>query len=39
MTKPGNVPSSKVVGEDGKLLRVYKSTYDPKGNLVHIKEK
>lgn len=44
MTKPGNVPGSKavyhkVVGEDGKLLRVYKSTYDPKGNLVHVKEK
>lgn len=44
MTKPGNVPGSKavyhkVVDENGKLIRDYKSTYDPKGNLIHIKEK
>ena len=29
----------KIVDSTGKTLRVYKETYDPSGNLVHVKEK
>ena len=44
MENPGKVPGSKavyykIVDRDGHTLRVYKETYDPQGNLVHIKEK
>jgi hypothetical protein len=44
MTKPGNVPGSKaiyykVIDNNGNTTRVYKETYDPAGNLVHVKEK
>lgn len=42
--KPGNVPGSyaiyyKEVDESGKTIKVYKDTYDNKGNLVHRKIK
>ena len=42
--KPGNVPGSyaiyyKEVDSNGKTIRVYKDTYDNKGNLVHRKNK
>ncbi|SMC88220.1 hypothetical protein, partial [Papillibacter cinnamivorans] len=44
MTKPGNVPGSKasyykVIDYNGNTIRVYKETYDPAGNLVHVKDK
>ncbi len=44
MENPGKVPGSKavyykIVDSDGHTVRVYKETYDPNGNLVHIKEK
>ena len=44
MTNPGKVPGSKAVyykimDSNGKTIRVYKETYDPSGNLVHVKEK
>lgn len=44
MENPGRVPGSraiyyKVMSEDGETLRVYKETYDPSGELVHVKEK
>ena len=44
MENPGRVPGSKAIyykeiDANGKTLRVYKETYDPQGNLVHIKEK
>ena len=44
MENPGRVPGSKaiyykIVDSTGKTLRVYKETYDPSGNLVHVKEK
>lgn len=44
MTKPGNVPGSKAIyykeiGADGRTIKVYKDTFDPKGNLVHTKDK
>ncbi len=44
MRKPGNVPGSyaiyyKIVDSNGKTIKAYKETYDPKGNLVHVKEK
>ena len=42
--KPGNVPGSyaiyyKEVDASGKTIKVYKDTYDNKGNLVHRKNK
>ncbi|MBR6692655.1 MAG: hypothetical protein IKL61_01750 [Clostridia bacterium] len=42
--KPGNVPGSyaiyyKEVDSNGKTVRVYKDTYDNKGNLIHRKNK
>ena len=44
MENPGRVPGSKavyykIVDQDGHTVRVYKETYDPNGNLVHVKEK
>jgi hypothetical protein len=44
MENPGRVPGSKaiyykMVDANGHTVRVYKETYDPDGNLVHIKEK
>lgn len=44
MENPGKVPGSKavyykVVDPEGHTVRVYKETYDPNGNLVHVKEK
>ena len=41
---PGQVPGSKAIyykelNPNGETIRMYKETYDPKGNLVHIKEK
>lgn len=44
MENPGRVPGSKavyykIIDSDGKTIRVYKETFDPKGNLVHRKEK
>ena len=44
MTKPGNVPGSeavyiKEISPNGNTIRVFKETYDPLGNLVHIKNK
>ena len=44
MENPGRVPGSraiyyKVLDAAGHVLRVYKETYDPQGNLVHTKEK
>ncbi len=41
---PGKVPGSKAVyykevNPQGTTVRVYKETYDPKGNLVHTREK
>lgn len=42
--KPGNVPGSyaiyyKEVDANGKTIKVYKDTYDNKGNFVHRKNK
>ena len=44
MENPGKVPGSKavynkVVDSNGKTIKVYKDTFDPKGNLVHRKDK
>jgi len=44
MTKPGNVPGSsavytKLMDSNGNTIVVYKTTYDPQGNIVHTKEK
>lgn len=44
MEKPGNVPGSKaiyykVIDSLGRTIKVYKETYGPDGNLIHIKEK
>ena len=44
MENPGRVPGSKaiyykIIDSNGKTIRVYKETFDPKGNLVHRKEK
>lgn len=44
MENPGRVPGSKaiyykIVDSEGRTVRVYKETYDPNGNLVHVKEK
>ena len=44
MTKPGNVPGSKAIyfkeiSPEGVTLRVFKVTFDPKGNIVHTKQK
>lgn len=44
MENPGKVPGSKavyykIVDPEGHTIRVYKETYDPNGNLVHVKEK
>ncbi len=44
MTKPGNVPGSKAIyykeiDKSGNTVRVFKETYDPSGNLVHLKKK
>ena len=44
MENPGKVPGSKavyykIVDPEGHTVRVYKETYDPNGNLVHVKEK
>lgn len=44
MENPGRVPGSKaiyykIIDPEGKTIRVYKETYDPDGNLVHVKEK
>jgi len=44
ITKPGNVPGSKaiyykIIDYAGSTVRVYKETYDPAGNLVHVKDK
>jgi hypothetical protein len=43
-TSPGKVPGSKAVYEkqidaSGKTLQYTKTTYDPKGNIVHVKDK
>ncbi|WP_418180295.1 filamentous hemagglutinin N-terminal domain-containing protein [Aliarcobacter lanthieri] len=43
-TSEGKVPGSKAVykktiGKDGKTVGYEKTTYDPKGNIVHIKDK
>ena len=43
-TSPGKVPGSKSVYEktinlDGKTIDYTKSTYDPAGKLIHIKDK
>ena len=44
MSKPGNVPESyavytKLMDSNGNTIVVYKTTYDPQGNIVHTKEK
>jgi len=44
MTKPGNIPGSKAIyykeiDPSGNTLRAFKETFDPSGNLVHIKDK
>lgn len=44
MENPGKVPGSKavyykIVTSEGQTVRVYKETYDPDGNLIHVKEK
>ena len=44
MENPEKVPGSKavyykIVDPEGHTIRVYKETYDPNGNLVHVKEK
>ena len=41
---PGKVPGSKAiyekhVGADGQTLHVVKTTIDPNGNVVHVKDK
>lgn len=43
-TSPGRVPGSKAVYEKqidtaGKTIQSTKTTYDPKGNIVHVKDK
>ena len=42
MENPGRVPGSKaiyykIIDSEGRTVRVYKETYDPNGNLVHVK--
>ena len=44
MENPGKAPGSKavyykIVDPEWHTFRVYKDTYDPNGNLVHVKEK
>ena len=44
MEKPGIVPGSKaiyykIIDELGNLIKIFKDTFDPKGNLIHRKEK
>jgi hypothetical protein len=44
MSKPGKVPGSKAIyykeiDGNGKTIKVFKETYDPSGNLIHIKDK
>jgi len=44
MENPGKVPGSKavyykIIDDNGKTLRVYKDTFDPKGRLIHRKDK
>ncbi|MGL4483981.1 MAG: hypothetical protein ACRCUS_03445 [Anaerovoracaceae bacterium] len=44
MSKPGDVPGSKavyikIIDSKGITVKTYKETYDPKGKLVHSKEK
>lgn len=44
MENPGRVSGSKaiyykIIDSEGKTIRVYKETYAPDGNLVHVKEK
>ena len=44
MEKPGIVPDSKaiyykIIDELGNLIKIFKDTFDPKGNLIHRKEK
>lgn len=44
MENPGRVPGSKavytkIIDSSGKTIKVYKDTFDPKGNLVHRKDK
>jgi len=43
-TSPGKVPGSKAVYEkhidfNGKTIQYTKTTYEPKGNIVHVKDK
>ena len=43
-TSPGKVPGSKAVYEkqidvNGKTVQATKTTYDPQGNIVHVKDK
>ncbi|MFJ5536655.1 hypothetical protein [Vreelandella titanicae] len=43
-TSPGNVPGSKAVYEkqidvNGNTIQATKTTYDPQGNIVHVKDK
>ena len=43
MENPGRVPGSKavytkIIDSSGKTIKVYKDTFDPKGNLVHRKD-
>ncbi|QEI14100.1 hypothetical protein FY115_05935 [Cellvibrio japonicus] len=43
-TSPGRVPGSKAVYEkqidvNGQTIRATKTTYDPQGNIVHVKDK
>ncbi|WP_204723351.1 hypothetical protein [Fastidiosibacter lacustris] len=43
-TSPGKVPGSKAVYEkqidvNGQTIQVTKTTYDPQGNIVHVKDK
>lgn len=43
-TSPGRVPGSKAVYEKqinatGKTTQYTKTTYDPQGNIVHVKDK
>ncbi len=44
MTKPGNVPGSyavytKVINSSGNTIKVFKTTFDPLGKIVHVKDK
>ncbi|MCL4513744.1 MAG: hypothetical protein M1421_07025 [Candidatus Eremiobacteraeota bacterium] len=41
---PGDVPGSrayyiKVIDKEGNAIDAYKNSYDPKGNLIHLKPK